>query len=152
MFNKAIWFLFNWAYRCYPRHGWLTLTINYSLIGKRIKEQRIKKGLTQENIAEYLDISVSYISRIERAAVKISLDTLVRIAVFLDVSPAFLIDGTIAASGDYLQGELADVTSGFSSDQMNLLLDIAQALKKHQRWRRGDMITKKYPSTQNMDR
>ena len=110
----------------------IALTIDYNLIGKRIKEQRIKKGLTQENIAEYLDISVSYISRIERAAVKISLDTLVRISVFLDVSPAFLIDGTVIASGDYLHGELAEVTSGFNSDQMSLLLDIAEIIRKRQ--------------------
>jgi transcriptional regulator with XRE-family HTH domain len=107
------------------------MVIDYTLIGRRIKERRLEKNLTQENIAEHLDISVSYVSRVERAAVKISLETLVRVATFLDVSPAFLLDGTIAASCDYLQGELADVVGGFNSGQMRLLMDIAQAIKKN---------------------
>jgi transcriptional regulator with XRE-family HTH domain len=107
------------------------MVIDYTLIGRRIKERRLEKNLTQENIAEHLDISVSYVSRVERAAVKISLETLVRVAIFLDVSPAFLLDGTIAVSRDYLQGELADVVNGFNSGQMCLLMDIAQAVKKN---------------------
>ena len=109
--------------------------LDYNLIGQRIKEQRIKKSMTQENIAEHLNISVSYVSRIERAAVKISLETLVKIAVLIDVSPAFLIDGSITSVGNYLQGELAEVTSDFDSEQMSLLLDISKAIQK----RRGQV-------------
>ena len=107
------------------------MILDYTLIGQRIKERRIEKAFTQENIAEHLDISVSYVSRVERAAVKISLETLVKIAVFLDVSPTYLINGTVTVAEDYLHGELAEVVYGFSSEQMNLLLDIAQAIKKN---------------------
>ena len=106
------------------------MILDYNLIGQRIRQRRIEKKLTQENVAEYLDISVSYVSRVERAAVKISLETLVRIAVYLDVSPAFLIDGTVTVSEGYLQSELAEVVSGFSAEQISLLLDIAQAIKE----------------------
>ena len=109
----------------------ITLILNYSLIGKRIKDLRVEKKYTQENIAEHLDISVSYISRIERAAVKISLETLIRVALFLEVSPTYLIEGTIIASGNYLHRELADVICDFNSGQMSLLFDIAQTIKKH---------------------
>ena len=87
--------------------------------------------MTQENIAEYLDISVSYVSRVERAAVKISLETLVRIAGFLDTSLACLIDGTITDRSDYLSGELAEVINGFSPAKMCLLLDIARAIGEY---------------------
>ena len=104
--------------------------LNYNLIGRRIKERRIEKGLTQENIAEHLDISVSYVSRVERASVKISLETLVKVAVFLDVPTAFLIEGAVTTIEEYLHGELSETVSGFNSEQMKLLLDIAQVIKK----------------------
>ena len=106
------------------------MIINYKLIGKRIKEQRLKLGYTQEDIAEHLDISASYVSRIERAAVKISLETLVRTAMFLDVTPAYLIDGTVSVASDYLHCELANTVSGMTPEQMGLLLDIAKVIRK----------------------
>ena len=85
---------------------------------------------TVEKIAEHLDISFSYVSRVERAAVKISLETLVKIAVFLETTPAFLIDGTIKISDIYLQGELAETIIGFDSDKMKLLLEVAQSINR----------------------
>ena len=103
--------------------------IDYRLIGQRIKAKRAEKGLTQEKVAEVLDISVSYISRIERAAVKISLETLVKMALCLGVTPAFLISGAITETKNYLQSELADVVSDFSAGKMKLTLEIAQSIK-----------------------
>jgi len=87
--------------------------------------------MTQENIAEHLDISVSYVSRVERAAVKISLETLVRIAMFLNVSPSYLIDGTIAVTKDYLHSELAEIVGDFSPEKMSLLLGIAKEINQY---------------------
>ena len=106
------------------------MIIDYKLIGQRIKTHRIEKKLTQENVAEFLGISVSYVSRIERAAVKISLETLVKMASFLEVKPAFLIDGTTTDSNDYLHMELADAISGFDSNKMKLLLEISQSIDR----------------------
>ena len=106
------------------------MVIDYKLIGQRIKARRIEKEFTQENVAEYLDISVSYVSRVERAAVKISLETLVKIATFLEVAPTYLIDGTVTISHNYLQGEFAGIISDFDSDKMKLLLEIAQSINK----------------------
>lgn len=42
------------------------LTIDYYLVGEKIKEKRLKLGMTREQFAEKCDISVSYIAHIER--------------------------------------------------------------------------------------
>ena len=42
------------------------LNVDYYLVGSKIKEKRKSKGLTQEQLAEQCDISVSYIAHIER--------------------------------------------------------------------------------------
>lgn len=54
--------------------------IDYKIIGKRIKEKRVKLGLTQAALAELSGVEPSNISHIERAATKLSLPTLVAIA------------------------------------------------------------------------
>ena len=42
------------------------MELNYSVIGARLKQARIEKHITQEKLAEELDLSVAYISRVER--------------------------------------------------------------------------------------
>lgn len=60
--------------------------INYTVIGKRIREIRSSKGMTQAALAEASGVEPSNISHIERAATKLSLPTLVSIANALAVS------------------------------------------------------------------
>ncbi|ANZ44450.1 helix-turn-helix domain-containing protein [Cloacibacillus porcorum] len=52
----------------------------------KIQKYRIAQGLTQENLAERVDLSVSYISEIENGKKRPFLKTLEKIAAALDVS------------------------------------------------------------------
>ena len=60
--------------------------INYIAIGKRIRQYRLLKHLTQENISNATDLAASYISNIENGSTKVGLMSLIRIARALDVS------------------------------------------------------------------
>ncbi len=42
------------------------MAIDYKLLGERIKMQRLSKGTTQEYFAEHMNVSVGYISQMER--------------------------------------------------------------------------------------
>ena len=57
--------------------------IDYKLIGERIKKIRKACGLTQEILAEKLNVSIGYISQVERGITKISLDLLAAISSIL---------------------------------------------------------------------
>lgn len=57
------------------------------LVGERIRNLRKAKGLTQEALAEKAGIHYSYMSGIENADRNISLETLEKIIVALDVAP-----------------------------------------------------------------
>ena len=59
--------------------------INYKDIGKRIKIARIRGDITQEKLAEAVNISSSHLSNIETGNARVSLPTLVHIANALDV-------------------------------------------------------------------
>ncbi len=59
-------------------------------LGDRIRTLRRKRGLTQENLAEALDLSVAYVSLIERGGRNPPFTTVVAIAQALGVSASQL--------------------------------------------------------------
>ena len=61
-------------------------------IGERIRIQRVSKSLSQENIANELDLSIGAYSNIERGKTEISVARLYRIAKVLKIDPARLLD------------------------------------------------------------
>ena len=50
--------------------------VDYKLIGSRLKEKREASGMTQEAVAEKVDITVVYLSKIENGRVRPTLNTL----------------------------------------------------------------------------
>ncbi|WP_068612509.1 helix-turn-helix domain-containing protein [Paenibacillus tuaregi] len=55
-------------------------------LGDKIRHYRLKQNLTQEQLAEAIDTSGTYIGRLERGEQNVQLLTLERIAAALDVS------------------------------------------------------------------
>lgn len=49
------------------------------VIGEQLKEERIKAGLTQEQLADKIGTKKSFISRVERGRADIQLSTLVKL-------------------------------------------------------------------------
>ena len=67
------------------------IEIDYLLVGSKIKEKRKSCGMTQEQLAEMCDLSVSYIAHIERGTKSLSLESAVKVSNALGVSLDFLI-------------------------------------------------------------
>ena len=55
------------------------------MIGARIKEVRNKKGLTQEQLSEKMEINPKYLSSIERGNENPTLNTLIKLSESLEV-------------------------------------------------------------------
>lgn len=55
------------------------------LVGRRIAQLRRAKGLTQEEVAELLDVGSRYVSRAERGNENLTLESLAKIANVLGV-------------------------------------------------------------------
>ena len=78
---------------------------DYSVIGRRIKKTRIKNKLKQETLAEKIDVSVAYLSRVERGNAQINLKRLTQLAEILGVSPGYLLTGSNMKSKDYMKDD-----------------------------------------------
>ena len=63
-----------------------------SQFAKRLKVLRVKKQLTQEDLAKMLGLSTSFVSNLERGVNAPSFETLERIAQALEVSVKALFD------------------------------------------------------------
>ena len=61
-------------------------------LGERVRETRRSRGLTQEALAEALDLSVAYVSLIERGGRNPPYTTVVAIARALGVQVARIVD------------------------------------------------------------
>ena len=80
--------------------------IDYTRIGQRIAAHRKGRCITQEQMAEHLDVSIAFISKIERGRTQLSLERLVQICHFLGLSPDELLSQDQPASDSYMQTEL----------------------------------------------
>ncbi len=61
--------------------------------GRRIKELRLERKITQEQLAEMLHLSVSMMSQIERGVRSISVDALIELTEQFPVSIDYIIKG-----------------------------------------------------------
>ena len=102
----------------------------YSAIGKKIKEYRLKNHLTQEELAEKLDISVKYISRIENGSGGVKLETLINAMNLLGIVPNVAFSVLIKNDDIKLQLFLSSKISELSNDKIDFLLSLIDSLKK----------------------
>ena len=89
------------------------MAIDYKLLGERIKMQRLSKGTTQEHFAEHMNVSVGYISQMERGITKISLERLSAISEYLDCDMVLLLEGAVLTTTGVCQKILMHYTDSF---------------------------------------
>lgn len=69
-------------------------TVDLKKIGQRICERRKLIGMTQDQLAEQMDVSIQMVSNLERGVKAIRIDNLVRLCQVLKVSTDYILTGT----------------------------------------------------------
>ncbi len=97
-------------------------------IGSKIKEARERAHLTQEELAEIIDISPTHMSVIERGVKTPKLDTFVKIVKALNLSAdALLLDGMDQVN-DSIVAELSVRLGRLTDEEQNRILNAIRAL------------------------
>ena len=104
------------------------MALDYTVIGQRIRQARLAKNLTQEELSEKLDVSVAFLSRIERGNSHINLKRLTQICSILDVSEGYILSGSSSNSDSYLKKEFSDLLKSCSADKQRLIYKIAKII------------------------
>lgn len=76
--------------------------MDYKALGRRIREERHKLNLTQEKLAEDIDLSTAYIGQIERGERSLTLEKLVLLVKRLGVTIDYLLSDSIAPRNEAL--------------------------------------------------
>ncbi|PXV87742.1 DNA-binding XRE family transcriptional regulator [Lachnotalea glycerini] len=102
--------------------------IHFDKIGLKIKEARMARNLTQENVADEVGINTSHVSNIETNKTKVSLSTLVLICNALDVSVDYILESELKNSSSAIEREIINEIQNFDNMKKEQLLRIAKVL------------------------
>lgn len=89
--------------------------LNMKMLGKKVRQGRLKKDMTQFALAEEIGVSQNFLGDIERGIKAPSITTAIRLANVLDMS----LDALFADSLDVPASEVADVY--LTEKQLNVL-------------------------------
>ena len=103
--------------------------MDYYKIGQKIRKIRKAHGLSQEELAEKVDISTTHMSHIETGNTKLSLQVLVDIAAALEVRTDDLLNDAPGSSQNAAMDEIAAVLERCTAKESKVIADMVRATK-----------------------
>jgi transcriptional regulator with XRE-family HTH domain len=100
------------------------------MIGARIKEIRNKRGLTQEQLSERMDINPKYLSSIERGKENPTLNTLINLSESLEVDLAEVFNLVQIEDPAERKTLMKNLLEKADSEQLKLAFKILSAIIK----------------------
>lgn len=98
------------------------------IIGKKVQEFRKQKGLTQEQLAEKVNISPHYLSALERGVYNIKLDLLVDILNTLNCSADEVFQDVVNSSAKVKASEISDKLKSLPLKEQRKILEVVDTL------------------------
>lgn len=104
--------------------------MDYYAIGQRIRKIRKEKGLSQEQLAERVGISVTHTSHIETGNTKLSIEVFASIVNALDCQADELLFGTREIIGAEAFGDIVQELQTLSAREMCIVYEIVKSTSK----------------------
>lgn len=108
------------------------MNLDKEIIGKKIRQLRIERGLSQEELSEKIDISPRHMCTIENGNSFPSIETFIKIAQILeiDINEFFNLS---KINDDKLRNEIYNLVQISSVKELGLIRDIIGAIHKNRR-------------------
>ncbi len=124
------------------------LFVDYIVIGKRIRERRRSRNLSQEQLADLIDKSTVFVSNLENGKTGASLESIVNICLVLDLSLDELITGVPRTYEDEYVDAVISVFQRCTDREKHFLSELViyadAILKKHKVFQPESIFTKKF--------
>lgn len=95
--------------------------IDYEDLGRQIKKQRVRAGLSQAELAARADISVQHICNVENAHTKIGLNKLVCVANAMGITVDQLLCSSLKENRAIYSNEIAIIIEKYSESELRTL-------------------------------
>ena len=106
----------------------MEVTVNYENVGNKIRERRNFLKVTQENLANDINVSASFISDIENGRRKMSLETMIKISIALKTTlDYFVLDNVkdVKLKNNIKYDELKNILGTVDEKKESVFLDFA---------------------------
>ena len=108
------------------------MNLNFSNIGKRLKETRTQNKITQQQMAKNLGISIKEISGLENGKAKIELKKFIKICDFLNISIYDVLNEKNENMIRYMDKELYELIIKCNLEKQKLIYHMVKLLIKNQ--------------------
>ena len=105
------------------------MSVNFKLIGRRIREVRTERGISQADLAERSKTTAQYLSQIENGKKQASLQVLLSVAEVLEVSLNELLTGNQVNNPVEYQRDIVRLLVDCSSYEKRVLFEMLLNMK-----------------------
>lgn len=102
--------------------------MNYTGLGERIREERLRLHLTQAQLAEAVDISTTYMGAIERGERSLTLDTLVRLVNRLGVTVDYLLADSVSDSDSNIMEQFKQIVDRQPLERKQMAINVLRTI------------------------
>ena len=100
------------------------------LLGKRIKELRTERKLTQEKLSEMVGVSPTHLSNIETGTTRVSLNAIISIANALHITSDDLLCDNVVKAKVQFEKDIALILEDCDEYEIRVIRDMAAATKE----------------------
>ena len=104
--------------------------IDYASIGQKVKQIRLSKGVTQEQLAEAVGVGVTHISHLETGSGVVSLKVFLAIVNYLRCSADELLCKEITTARPIVDHWLVELVEDCDKTEIKIIADTVSALKQ----------------------
>ena len=103
--------------------------IDYASIGQKVKQIRLRRGVTQEQLAEAVGVGVTHISHLETGSGTVSLKVFLAIINYLECSADEILCKEISTARPIVDNWLAELVADCDQTEVKIIADTVAALK-----------------------
>ena len=102
-----------------------------TILGRRLREERIRSGLTQEQTAEYINVSTAYVGLVERGERSITLEKLILLAKCFHVTVDYLLQDSLPQTSSNADTQMQQLWQNASTEEKDMILSILKSVLNH---------------------
>jgi len=106
------------------------MQIDYVLMGKRIRKLRKRRNLSQGDLAELVDVSINYVSRIECGKNRVSLGLLHSICSALDTTVSEIMTGNQESYPMDYYNDFLSIMDECTNKEKRIIIDLVLKIKE----------------------
>jgi len=105
--------------------------MDYKKLGQRIRENRKLMRLSQEELAEQIEVSTVFVGQLERAERKPSVETLVNLSNTLKVPLESLLQDLLEFNDNIVMSEILNMLKGRDDKELILIKNVIKSIVEY---------------------